>query len=179
MKLSPPVVLVGLAVAVLLLVFEPILFIVLLFFGVIYALWFFGRKPCPTCGARGTIGFAGTATVNTEKAYGLVNRTDTSTTQKRDNRGRVMNEQSTRQRQERVPVLRLTRRSTYRCSKCGYSTATDSVIEQEDFSRDESPATNQTVIIEREVAKVPCKYCGSLIDPVRNTTCPKCGARTL
>ncbi len=35
----------------------------------------------------------------------------------------------------------------------------------------------ETKIIEREVVKIPCKYCGTLVDPVRNEKCPNCGAR--
>lgn len=31
-------------------------------------------------------------------------------------------------------------------------------------------------IVEREVLKIPCKFCGNLIDPVRDTKCPSCGA---
>ena len=40
-----------------------------------------------------------------------------------------------------------------------------------------SVATN--TVIEREVIKIPCKYCGNLIDPVRDDRCPRCGARPL
>ena len=32
------------------------------------------------------------------------------------------------------------------------------------------------VVVEREVVKIPCKYCGNLIDAFRNNTCDKCGA---
>jgi hypothetical protein len=38
-----------------------------------------------------------------------------------------------------------------------------------------SPA-QQTTIIEREVIKIPCKYCGTLNDAVRSQTCSQCGA---
>lgn len=34
----------------------------------------------------------------------------------------------------------------------------------------------QTTIIEREVVKIPCKYCGTLNDAVRSKTCSQCGA---
>jgi hypothetical protein len=35
-----------------------------------------------------------------------------------------------------------------------------------------------TIIVEREkeVVKIPCKYCKSLVDVFRNNTCPQCGA---
>ena len=36
-------------------------------------------------------------------------------------------------------------------------------------------ATN--VVVEREIVKIPCKYCGNLIDPARDDRCPRCGAR--
>ena len=37
-------------------------------------------------------------------------------------------------------------------------------------------AMPQTTIVEREIVKIPCKYCGSLNDIVSNRTCPQCGA---
>ncbi|MFI5450317.1 MAG: hypothetical protein ACHQ03_11205 [Candidatus Bathyarchaeia archaeon] len=33
-----------------------------------------------------------------------------------------------------------------------------------------------TVIVEKEVVRIPCKYCNTLIDAFRNNTCPNCGA---
>ena len=33
-----------------------------------------------------------------------------------------------------------------------------------------------TIVIEKEVVKIPCKYCRALFDPYRNNTCPQCGA---
>jgi hypothetical protein len=33
-----------------------------------------------------------------------------------------------------------------------------------------------TMIVEKEVVRIPCKYCGNMIDAFRNSTCPKCGA---
>jgi len=38
-------------------------------------------------------------------------------------------------------------------------------------------AQQPTVILEKEVARIPCKYCGNLVDPARQTMCPRCGAR--
>jgi hypothetical protein len=37
----------------------------------------------------------------------------------------------------------------------------------------------QTVIIEKEVVKVKCRYCGTLLDPVNDKKCPSCGAPVL
>jgi len=33
-----------------------------------------------------------------------------------------------------------------------------------------------TMILQKEVVKIPCKYCGNLIDAFRSNSCPKCGA---
>jgi hypothetical protein len=35
------------------------------------------------------------------------------------------------------------------------------------------------VIKEEEIVKVPCKFCGTLVDPVRDKACPNCGAPPL
>lgn len=43
------------------------------------------------------------------------------------------------------------------------------VVENEAQSRPQ-------VIIEKEVLKIPCKFCGTLVDPIRNTKCSSCGA---
>jgi len=37
-------------------------------------------------------------------------------------------------------------------------------------------AVQKETIIQREVLKVPCKYCNALLDPFQDKTCPKCGA---
>ena len=39
------------------------------------------------------------------------------------------------------------------------------------------PSSERPVIIQREVVRIPCKYCGALVDPIRNSTCPHCGAK--
>lgn len=40
-----------------------------------------------------------------------------------------------------------------------------------------APITERPVeVVEREVLKIPCKFCGNLIDPIRDTKCPSCGA---
>lgn len=36
-----------------------------------------------------------------------------------------------------------------------------------------------TIIIERQVVMIRCRYCGTLADPVANTTCPNCGGKLL
>ena len=40
-----------------------------------------------------------------------------------------------------------------------------------------TPEQTANMIVEREVVKIPCKYCGNLIDPARDDRCPRCGAR--
>jgi hypothetical protein len=37
-------------------------------------------------------------------------------------------------------------------------------------------ASTRVVVIQREVIKIPCRYCGMLVDPVRDAKCPSCGA---
>jgi len=32
------------------------------------------------------------------------------------------------------------------------------------------------VVLKEEIVKVPCKFCGTLVDPARDTACPNCGA---
>jgi hypothetical protein len=39
-----------------------------------------------------------------------------------------------------------------------------------------SQAAQQTLVVEREVVKTPCRYCGSLVDAFRMNKCPSCGA---
>jgi len=39
-----------------------------------------------------------------------------------------------------------------------------------------SSKASPNLVIEREVVKVPCKYCGTLIDVFRSNTCSQCGA---
>lgn len=41
---------------------------------------------------------------------------------------------------------------------------------------DESTMDSKVIVVQREILKVPCKYCGMLIDPVRDSKCPSCGA---
>ena len=40
-------------------------------------------------------------------------------------------------------------------------------------------AVETNTVVEREIVKIPCKYCGNLIDPVRDDRCPRCGARPI
>ncbi|MGA2875596.1 MAG: hypothetical protein ABSE82_08665 [Nitrososphaerales archaeon] len=40
----------------------------------------------------------------------------------------------------------------------------------------DEPAVQRETIIQREVVKIPCKYCKTLMDPVRDKACPNCGA---
>jgi RNA polymerase subunit RPABC4/transcription elongation factor Spt4 len=39
-----------------------------------------------------------------------------------------------------------------------------------------SQPVQPTIILEREVVKTPCRYCGVLVDAFRNEKCPNCGA---
>jgi predicted transcriptional regulator len=40
----------------------------------------------------------------------------------------------------------------------------------------EQKSQERVVVIQREVVKVPCSYCGMLLDPMRDAVCPSCGA---
>lgn len=40
------------------------------------------------------------------------------------------------------------------------------------------PPSSPSVMDNREVVKVPCKYCGTLVDAFGESHCPKCGAPT-
>jgi DNA-directed RNA polymerase subunit RPC12/RpoP len=80
-------------------------------------------------------------------------------------------------RQERVPVVRTTVRQHYQCLQCSHSWFRDTVSQEEDFS---PPGQNQsTVVVSREVLRIPCRFCGTLIDPIQSMTCPKCGAKPI
>jgi hypothetical protein len=35
---------------------------------------------------------------------------------------------------------------------------------------------SKETIIQKEVVRIPCKYCNTLLDPVNDATCPNCGA---
>ncbi len=162
-------------IAALLLVFIPVLFYLGLVCGVVYLVWRFTRAKCPSCGRHGTIGATGSQVVSAERGYGVVTRQDTTTTSKHDGTGSMVTETSTTSRQERAPVVRKTVRTTYRCKGCGYNYTRDSVSEEEDFS-DRPQKEKETTIIQREVVKVPCKYCGALNDISTQRTCSNCGA---
>ncbi|MGA1975008.1 MAG: hypothetical protein ABSG92_05170 [Conexivisphaerales archaeon] len=32
------------------------------------------------------------------------------------------------------------------------------------------------VVVKEEIVKIPCKFCGTLVDPARDRACPNCGA---
>ena len=40
----------------------------------------------------------------------------------------------------------------------------------------ESAAPEANVILKEEIVKIPCKFCGTLVDPARDRACPNCGA---
>jgi len=152
-----------------------LLLIGLLAAGAIY----YGRPKCGRCGARGSILQSGTEVVSSVPGFGLVTRTDTITTDKRLSSGSGQ-EVSQVKRQERVPTLTNTVRTYYKCSRCANTTYKDTVTQVEDFSRsgqEQAPTVvKETTVIQKEVLKVPCKYCGTLLDPVRDRYCPSCGS---
>jgi hypothetical protein len=170
-------ILAGVAIATLLVLFlSPGFGILLLLVELVAAGVFFARPRCSYCGARGRIQTTGSYIVSRLPAYGIVTRTDTITKNRRRSDGTTYAEQTHVNRQERVPTLKITTRTFYGCSSCNNKWSRDSFSEVEDFSREPARDPNKTVVIEREVVKIPCKYCGMLVDPVRDSKCPSCGA---
>ncbi len=175
MHLSWPVAVVLVVIALILFYLFPVLVFLAIIIGILYAAGYYRQTKCPSCGARDTIGLLGSEVVKTEKAYGLVDRMDTTTTRRRNRQGGTTKEESTTTRQERAPIIRTTTRTTYHCRKCGYNYSRESVDEEEDFARDETPSGKETVILQKEIVKVPCRYCGTLNEVTRRT-CSNCGA---
>jgi len=158
------------------LIFYPTLGIILVIGLLIAGAYYYGRPKCSYCGARGQIQPTGSSVASREPAYGIVTRTDTITKNRVHPDGTPYKEVTHVNRQERVPTLRITTRTNYHCANCGNKWSKDTLKEVEDFTRAEPKDPNKTVIIEREVVKIPCKYCGMLVDPVRDAKCPSCGA---
>jgi len=133
-------------------------------------LYYYGREQCPYCKVRGKIRVGRSDLVSQERGFGLVTRTEVA-------QGRVGRriQQSTITRQERVPVVNTTTKVEYVCTNCQRLVGSRNYYNQrEDFS-----APEQTVVqreIQREVLRIPCKYCRTLLDPVRDRNCPRCGA---
>ncbi|MGD0145919.1 MAG: hypothetical protein ABSB53_03585 [Nitrososphaerales archaeon] len=153
-----------------------LLFISLIVGGAIY----YGRPKCGSCGARGMISQSGTEIVSSVPGFGIVTRTDTITTNKRRSSGSSSKEVRQVNRQERVPTVTNTIRTYYKCSGCANTTYKDRVTQVEDFSRsghEQAPTViKETTVIQKEVLKVPCKYCGTLQDPLRERYCTSCGS---
>jgi hypothetical protein len=160
-------------------IFVPALGVLILIGLIVAGAIYYGRPKCGSCGARGTISQSGTEVVSSVLGFGIVMRTDTITTDKHRSPG-SSTEVSHVKRQERVPTVTKTVRTYYRCSKCANTTYRDAVTQVEDFSRsglEQAPATvKETTVIQKEVLKVPCRYCGTLLDPIRDRYCTGCGS---
>lgn len=158
------------------LIFYPVVGIALVVVLLLVGAAYYARPKCGYCGARGQISRTGSEVVSREQAYGIVTRTDTVTKNGRRSDGTATREMTHVNRQERVPTVRTTTRTHYRCANCRNTWFKDTVSEAEDFSVREQPPQKETVVIQKEIVKVPCKYCGMLVDPVRDAKCPSCGA---
>jgi len=160
-------------------IFVPALGVLILIGLIVAGAVYYGRSKCGRCGARGTISLGGTEVVSSVPGFGIVTRTDTITTDKHRSSG-SSNEVSQVKRQERVPTVTNTVRTYYKCSSCANTTYRDTVTQVEDFSRSGNEQTQtmvkETTVIQKEVLKVPCKYCGTLLDPVRERYCTSCGS---
>jgi hypothetical protein len=163
-------------ITVLALIFYPLYGILIIFLLLLAGGVYLSRPKCAYCGARGKIHDAGSETVNSIPAYGLVSRTDVIVKNRTRSDGTSYEEHTHVSRQERVPTLRITTRHYYQCSNCSKKWSKDSLREVEDFSREPPTDPNKTLIIEREVVKIPCRYCGMLVDPARDSKCPSCGS---
>ncbi len=148
----------------------------LVFFALAFISWYYLQDRCPSCRTRGSMRAAGSEVINQERAYGIVTRHETTTRKNRDSNGRVRYEDETTTRQERAPIVKATVRYSFKCKRCGAMTYRDRHKQWEDFSRDEEPAKEKTIIIQKEVVKVPCKYCGALNEIATQKTCSNCGA---
>ena len=161
-------------------IFVPALGVLILIGLIVAGAVYYGRPKCGRCGARGTVFQSGTEVVRSVPGFGLVTRTDTITTDKHRSSGASSNEVSQVKRQERVPTMTNTVRTYYKCSSCANTTYRDTVTQVEDFSRsgnEQAPTmVKETTVIQKEVLKVPCKYCGTLLDPVQERYCTSCGS---
>jgi Ca2+/Na+ antiporter len=52
----------------------------------------------------------------------------------------------------------------------------DKPLMSEMSEESQKPAVEKETIIERDVVRIPCKYCKTLVDPVHDKVCPNCGA---
>ena len=184
MKTSTIALLSILAITAVLLVFDAALGALFVFLEIIVAIGYLTRKKCSNCGARGTIKFTGSQIVDQRQGYGIVTRRDQIRSRNRQYGRNDQVETTVVERQERVPTVTETTRSLYECSKCENRTYVDRVSNHEDFSRSVNEPTRiirntHEKVIEREVVRVPCSYCGVLLDPVRDQFCQKCGAKVV
>ena len=136
-------------------------------------LYYYGRERCPYCKVRGKIRAGRSDLVSQQRGFGLVTRTEVA-------QGRVGREtqESTITRQERVPVVNTTTRVEYVCTNCQHVIGSrDFYNQREDFSPPEQTVIQREVQreIQREVLRIPCRYCRTLLDPIREKTCPHCG----
>jgi hypothetical protein len=129
---------------------------------------------CKECGTKGRIVKLGMTIVTKERGMGVVTRTDTITKTVDLPSGDTRRETTEVNREERVPVVRGTMRNYYRCSACGHAWTKSVPYETEDTG----PIRDQkTVLLTKEVTKVPCKYCGNLVNLNEFNVCPRCGGR--
>lgn len=174
-----------LAITVVLVIFEPLWGVVLVIIEVTGLIAYYGRTKCENCGARGSFLPSEKETLKQEKGYGIVTRTDRVSRRKssyddEDFYDGSEFEDTTIEREERVPVVRTTWRFIRKCAKCGYMRKSDNTYtdEQEDFTVPSARPIREREIT-REVLRIPCAHCGTLNDPVRRQRCTSCGAPLL
>jgi hypothetical protein len=133
-----------------------------------------GAPRCSKCGTKGKIIQVGLTTVTKKRGMGVVTRTDTITKTVKLPSGEKQKETTEINREERAPVIRGTQRYYYRCSACNDSWTESETYEFEDKGPREP---EKTVLVTKEITKVPCKYCGNLVNLNEVNICPHCGGR--
>jgi len=134
----------------------------------------FSAPKCAKCGTKGKIVHVGLTIITKKRGMGIVTRTDTITKTVQLPSGGKRKETTEVKRQERAPMIRGTQRDYYRCSACNNASTRITSYEREDT---EPRDTEKTVLVTKEVTKVPCKYCGNLVNLSEVSICPNCGGR--
>lgn len=137
-----------------------------------FEIWYWFGEKCPACRRGGTIREVSRQIVAQQRGFGITTRTEKHT-------GYVGRQptSTTVQRQERVPTVTSTVQVNYVCRVCRKPAYKQYVTQQEDFSPTTTAPTTFVREVHREILKVPCKYCGTLLDPVRQQHCASCGAK--
>ncbi len=135
----------------------------------------FGKK-CPNCQKRGHSKFLNAEVISRTPGYATVVRK----TKSRDSLGNVV---QTIERPEQIYVTRIKTHNNCHCRNCDAEWYTESEEQREGadaVQKQESVIVKERKLIkEKEVIRIPCRYCKFLSDPVRDRKCSNCGAPIL